>query len=482
MPIKRKNGGAAPAGIHQGKVTAWEKLMAVPNELETAPDELELLIGRTARTLLTVAPHLPTLAAIQSVLAIGEQASKRGYFLPDEDEMVRVLFSNYLTTRAALLSTLQDLRPYALKELAEAHLRRPELFVVSYCAACLLMRAGRFLVDSFRKQPVIWKKLDEAEPRYGIPAKQFTRVYRSLSSLRNVWTFLEASRLWQEQKDELRKLNSHPIMQPVMELLAAEEPWIETSKRYYTQHQLKYRWHSFLRSNQSGFRNVTFALFKMSGVLISEVRMQWKRKRVTPGVQRKLARMLQAGDVLITRHDDAASNLFLPGYWPHGALYIGTVAQRAALEINSQHADEEIADPICVLEARKDGVLFRKLSDTLSVDALVLLRPKLAATEIRDGIMRAMTHAGKQYDFEFDFRRTDKLVCTEVIYRAFHGCGQFRFALTHRRGRVCLSAEDLLDAAIDQDYFEVIAVYGVGGNRFVMGDRAREVLIKSYRK
>ena len=111
-------------------------------------------------------------------------------------------------------------------------------------------------------------------------------------------------------------------------MLIAEEPWIETSKDYYASHQLKYRMHSFLRRNHSGFKNVTFAIFKVSGSLISELRMKWKRKRVTPGVRRKLARLLRPGDVIITRHDDAASNLFLPGFWPHGALYIGTESQR----------------------------------------------------------------------------------------------------------------------------------------------------------
>lgn len=445
--------------------------------------QIDRLIAGTSRALLTIAPSLPTLETVEHVMATAGEATERGYFLPDEDETVRSVFATYLTTRAALLSTLEDLRPYALEELSQPHPKRPEIFVVAYCAACLLMRSGRFLIDSFRQERVIWKKLDEAEPRFGIPKKQFTKIYRSLTSPHHIWVFLEASRYWRENRTELlEQLGDNPVVKPVLELLVAEEPWIETSKKYYASHQWKYRLHSFLRRNYSGFKNVTFAIFKVSGRLVAELRMKWKRKRVTPGVRRKLARILRPGDVIVTRHDDAASNLFLPGFWPHGALYIGTEEQRHRIEGDlPQDSDEAAADPICVLEARKDGVLFRPLSDTLNVDACTVLRPRLTPTQILEGINRAITHEGKPYDFEFDFRRSDKLVCTEVIYRAFHGCGPIRFDLKPRMGRVCLSAEDLLDTAIDANFFEVIAIYGVAGNRFALGDRAKELLAQSYR-
>jgi hypothetical protein len=443
---------------------------------------LDTLIANSAESIVSIAPTLPSFESIQAVMKNVEVASARGYFLPDEDETIRTLFANYLTTRSALLQMMQDLRPYAVDELSNPKHTKPELFIVSYCAACLVMRTGRFLVDSFRKNRLVWRKLDEAEPRFGIPPKQFTRVYHSLSSLRNVWIFLEANRYWREQKTELLKLQSNPAIKPVLDLLLAEEPWVETSKRYYTSHHFKYRLHSFLRRHHSGFKNVTFALFKLSGNLISQIHLHGKRKRVTPGVQRKLARLLQPGDVLITRHDDAASNLFLPGFWPHGALYIGTEEQRQQLAIVSGHPTEETADPACVLEALKDGLRFRPLSQTLNVDSVTLLRPRLEPSEIRECLMRAMTHAGKPYDFEFDFRRTDKLVCTEVIYRAYHGCGKLRFELIPRMGRVCLSAEDLLNTAIDQNFFEIIAIYGVAGNRFLEGKQAKEMLIASYRK
>ena len=69
------------------------------------------LVERSARALTTIGPLLPTSESAQSVLAQLSEARARGYFMPDEDELVRTRFSSYLTTRAALQSVLNDLRP-----------------------------------------------------------------------------------------------------------------------------------------------------------------------------------------------------------------------------------------------------------------------------------------------------------------------------------------------------------------------------------
>jgi len=445
--------------------------------------EIDKIVMGSARAITTVAPLLPHHDTIKDDVARVLKAAERGYLLPDEDEVVRNIFSRYLTTRAVLFSSLLDLAPLVRADLKLVKPQRPELFIVAFCTACLLVRSGRFLIDTFRKDNVIRKKLDEAEPRFGIPRKQFTKIYRSLTYPPNILTFLDGVNYWVTHREELMRFQGHPVIGPVLEVFVQEEEFIENSSTYYAMGYLKYRLHSLFRRHRSGYQSVMFALFKASGSVIAELRMKWKRKRVTPGVRRKIARVLIPGDVIITRHDDAASNLFLPGFWPHGALHIGTPESRRQLGIEmSDERWKTSDDPVRVLEARKDGVLFRQLDDTLNVDAFVVLRPRLSKEQLRDGVTRAITHEGKSYDFEFDFRRSDKLVCTEVVYRAYHGIGDIHFELTPRAGRFCLSAEDLLDHAVERRGFEVIAVYGCSGNRFCVGERALEVLLKSYRK
>ena len=447
--------------------------------------QLDDLLEQWAATLISIAPQMPTYDDMQAVVEGLQPAIERGYFAPDEDERIRELFVLYLKTRAGLHALLRAIRPYALQESRHPTERRHDVFLLAFCTACLLMRMGKYLVDSFRHQSVVWRKLDEPEPCFGVPPRQFTAVYRSLTSPRNIWTFLSGIQHFQENRESVLAYRESPQLDQVVGLLKAEEPFIETSKRYYATGGIKYRWHSFLLRNHSGFKKFTFGLFRVSGSLIAELRWKWKRKRVLPAVQKRIASTLIPGDVIVTRHDDAASNLFLPGFWPHGALYLGTIEQRRKLIAQVGLPLDPLVSacpaPQCVLEARKDGVLYRELEDTLAVDACVVVRPKLEAELLCKALARAMTHQGKGYDFEFDFRRSDKLVCTEVIYRAYHGLGPMSFNLTSRAGRLCLSAEDLLDTAVDGSLFDVVLIYGVDQNQLVEGELARNCLAESYR-
>ena len=54
-------------------------------------------------------------------------------------------------------------------------------------------------------------------------------------------------------------------------------------------------------------------------------------------------------------------------------------------------------------------------------DAVAVLRPRLSDAQKREMVARAFSHYGKPYDFEFDFFSTDRLVCTEVVYRSLDG-------------------------------------------------------------
>ncbi|MDE0838319.1 MAG: YiiX/YebB-like N1pC/P60 family cysteine hydrolase [Kiritimatiellae bacterium] len=423
---------------------------------------------------LASANALPTAASIQGVLDDVAAAEARGYFLPDEDEKLRDVFAVYLAVRSSLLECVSDVSGGTLSTKGTKSLHE---FIVAYAAACLLVRSANFIVSLACKYPIGRKKLDEPESRYGLDAKNFAKIYKSLTSPKRWGSFFEAVRFFHAHREEIVAYKTDPVVGPVVELIIAEEAYVVARRRDFLKRRLDYRMYSFLRRNHSGYKKTMFKLFKISGSAIAELKQPFVKpsgagKRVTADVRDRLETFLQPGDVLVTRHDDALSNLFLPGFWPHAAFYIGSQDERETLGVQSEH---KIEDRVRFLEAKKDGVKLRPPEDTLQVDAFTVLRPTLSATHRAEAVSRGLTHAGKLYDFTFDFSVADRLACTELVYRSYHSVADIAFALQPHAGRHCLSAEDLLNQAIEQGWFEPVLVFGVRGNDWIEGDEARTV-------
>ena len=433
------------------------------------------VIERAAMSVRSVAAAMPVRDQMRQELVDAEAAQARGYFLPDEDERLRDVFVRYLSLRATLLEVVGSIQEL-IDQLDEAGEReevwddRLRAFIIGFLAAAMLMRAASFVVDLAAGRSVVRKKLDEAEPRFGIPAKSFTAVYKNLGSYRSMWRFLSALRFYELHAEDIAALGRDQHMKGLIELLDEESKYFQNSKQAYLRRKLHYRLHSFKRRHVSGYKKVMFQLLKLSGRVVSEMRQPFVKahgqgKRVTVDVLAEIKPLLRAGDVLITRHDDAMSNLFLPGYWPHAALYIGDAQERSELGVQLSGAGPLRAEECHFLEAKKDGVLLRRIEETLNVDAFMVLRPMLEQEQRAQALSRGLTHEGKLYDFMFDFRVADRLACTEVIYRTYHGVGELdqavSFELRRHSGRPCISAEDLIEQAIGSGHFEKVADFGV---------------------
>lgn len=442
------------------------------------PEKAREELSRAVSAVLAAVRAMPDAVTIAPELQQIANASERGYFLPDEDESVRLRYLQYLSARAALLEIPAMLLDESVRE---DWLDELPAFVTAFAAACVLIRATSFVTELAVANPVLWKKLDEEDLRVGLPRKTFTGLYRSLASPESLSRIHAAAEFYDEHQDRIRKLAEDPEIGPVVGLLATEAGRIERRKREAVRRHLMYRWFSFQRRQRSAWRQVMFGLFEAGGSAIAELRQPGIKppgapKRLTPALRDELLASLRPGDVCVTRHDDALSNLFLPGFWPHACLYLGDIEERRALGVSLPGEREaRSGGQTRFLESKKDGVRFRAAEETLAVDACVVIRPALERSDLARAIGRAMEHEGKLYDFLFDFRTSDRLACTEVIYRGFHGIGPVAFQLKEVSGRKCLPAEDLLDQALGCG-FRVHATVGLEGNRVLFGEAAEQAL------
>lgn len=427
------------------------------------------IVEEAWRILQGVRPGLPRRSNLTTEIADARAAQSRGYYLPDEDERLRETYLRYLLGRATLWQMIDHLKPH-LKS------RDLRIFGIAFCGASILIRSANYLIALAREHPVVLTKLDEAEPRYQIPRKTFTRIYRNLSSPALKWRYHQARKFYEKFRTEIHQELTASGMAELNLWLEEEEPLFHQRRKSPGSAIIEYGLYSLGRRTSSGYTKVMFHLFRLSGSAIAEMKQPYVKprgagKRVTSHILTEVSTLLKPGDIIITRHDDAMSNLFLPGFWPHAALYLGQRVERDQLELPPVGDDF-----MTVLEAKKDGVKLRELRETLSVDAFVILRPRVTLEELKEALTRALSHEGKLYDFIFDFRKSERLACTEVIYRAFHGIGPWRLELLKRSGRLVLPAENLIHQGLQKNLIDVAYLYGVDGPALETGEKAALIL------
>jgi hypothetical protein len=221
-----------------------------------------------------------------------------------------------------------------------------------------------------------------------------------------------------------------------------------------------------------------------------------KRKGVSLVTREQIAGLapaLEPGDVLLERREWYLSNIGLPGFWPHAALYVGTPAEReryfddpAVRDWSKERGGDGSLDSLLrarhpaaltlslapfegeaprVLEAMSEGVVFTSLQHSAAADSLAVLRPRLAKLEKADAILIAFGYAGRPYDFNFDFLTDNQLVCTELVYRAYEPAGSRRglhLPLVPILGRMSLPANEIvrrfdLELGTPEQQFDLVA-------------------------
>jgi hypothetical protein len=186
--------------------------------------------------------------------------------------------------------------------------------------------------------------------------------------------------------------------------------------------------------------------------------------------------VLQPGDVMLQRREWYLSNIGLPGYWSHAALYIGTPAERRRymntpavqswvrrrgaasgdfedllLRLHRVAYQRSLVDfeeagapphPVRVLEAISEGVSFTSMEHSAAADSVAVLRPRIDRVAVARAILHAFQYAGRPYDFNFDFQTDRELVCTELVFRAYEA-GDLRMPLVRILGRSTLPANEI---------------------------------------
>ncbi len=439
-------------------------------------------IKRLARILRSIESMLPELEQ-EAANARNERDEiiVAKYFKPDQDERIKEWFTKFLTLRGSLWEIIDEVHEQATISIQDIKTDNEyRLFILGFVAACQVVRLDRLLLERVATHTFIQRKLNEEVPENNIEPKQYTKIFEAFVDVGNAHKIIQALRFLDRKRRKVGSLLDDEEVGHFVRGLPQYRSYLDEHKRNYLKRSVEFFKHAFRRRGARIKQQTQFRLLEASGRVLAEC-VNKSNKQVTHETRQQLRKYLKPGDVFVTRHKYALTNIFLPGFWPHSAIYVGTESEREALGVElPQRLYEKWQDDICTFEALKDGVRLRTLESTLSVDGFVVLRPNISEQSVKQAIERIIAHEGKKYNFDFDFFRSDRLVCTELTYRAYDEIEHVKFSLKDRAGRPTLSAEDLCDLALTTNMFNAVAIFGVQGTeRLVTGQSEVEGLLKA---
>ena len=428
--------------------------------------EIQELSEKAFRTVLSVYSQFAELKQQAEAMAAYASTMDRDYFTPSEDEAIRQLLITYWQLRTALFELVYELRIAGRNERNDYD----PLFLAGYAGALVLLDAARFIRERFHDSALIRHKLNEPEPSFGIAGGLYDSIQESWTNPSHIWHMFDAARYFERNRNRLDALRCDRESDSLIAIIEQLTCRLNLSWADYAKLRLRFRTRqlgSLLKRDL--FYAAMFQMQKGIGILAADRFLKLGHQPGLPdSVRNELQSILAPGDVLLVRKEFALTNYFLPGYWPHSALFLGNAAALSDLGLsNHPHIasrwqnflDLDLPERGRVIEAMKDGVRIRPLESPYRSDSILVLRSRLKPESIRHVVARAFMHEGKEYDFSFDFTVANRLVCTEVIYRAYDGVEGITFPLSMRAGRLTLAALELVEMAMQRKHFEIEATY-----------------------
>lgn len=196
-----------------------------------------------------------------------------------------------------------------------------------------------------------------------------------------------------------------------------------------------------------------------------------------PEVTIALEQTLEPGDILLEKTPFRLTDAFIPGYWGHAAIWIGSEAQLKALELWDNplviRYQDDISQGRGVAEALRSGVSLSPIADFLNVDDLVVLRnTTMSSEQKREVVILALRQIGKEYDFNYDVETTDKIVCSQLIYLAYPN---IQWPTDKVAGRHTISPDNIAYQAVYGKKLQPYLLY-------IEGERISEDLSQSLRE
>lgn len=370
-------------------------------------------------------------------------------------------------------------------------------------AATIAIRKNSVLLASFiDKNKYLESMLNESRPEYNINKKQYYYITQEITEISHM-VFLFRNKHYFDFMVNYYEVSGYERNQMEKKLLDY------TSYNYSNVIKLVKEHRNIMFSNMLDFfgKNVFdfwFPFQKWVAISITGVDYSSRKEKYVSNEDINIIKgELKPGDVLLKRNNYQLTNMGLPGFWTHSAIYIGSLEELDEYFVDmplgnglcvSEHVKvifPKVYDSLCdgdgnsrqyIIEVIAPGVVINPLDAIAKVDYFSALRPKLSKEDKLKALFTAFEYLGKAYDYNFDIMTDNALFCSELIYKSYLCSSNKKgltFKLQPKAGRLLLSPNSIIekfDVEFDSENAEFDFVIYYDGS-----EKERKAMRKSAR-
>ncbi len=347
---------------------------------------------------------------------------------------------------------------------------------------CRLAVVSR-LVEFTQSRRKLETLLNEAQPQVKIPERSFERISLAAVSPTNLSRLYRFHLSHQEDLDRFYTGGLDGVKPRIDvdgRLKAYYDAYRALQDKLLTTVAKESSWYRYVFGKiEHAVRDFLFPVQKSLFTWIGDTRVKRRQTRcISPAQLHDMQKRLLPGDIILERQEWFLSNIFLPGFWPHAEIYLGTPDQvrrrfdadpavRAFFQKKGAAGFVEYlakkypepfkawtspnpfdGNPQVVIEAVSEGVILSSMEHANHADYCAVLRPRLPLLDIAKAIDLAFSYYGAEYDFQFDFATESDLVCTEFVCKSYapaHGKKGLTIPMREYMGRPILRSDSIVE-------------------------------------
>lgn len=160
---------------------------------------------------------------------------------------------------------------------------------------------------------------------------------------------------------------------------------------------------------------------------IGKIHAPWAHKKVKSKDYRDFTmKFLDEGTILISKTNGEVTNLFIPAFWSHAAIYTGAGT---------------------VIESIGEGVVETDLIDyMMTKDFIVAVKPKMATVpQMSKAVDFARSQLGKPYDYSFQ-KDVKAFYCSELVQWSYNQANEYiPFDMKEVLGVITITPDDIAE-------------------------------------